>query len=360
MGSCLCTHGQCYCYYKNWHQTRERGSGEWRMAADLKQTPAWFLWLAVLGGFYVAALSSRLLVHLAHCLRRPRDLRRRYGAWAVVTGPTSGIGRSVALELAGRGLNLVLVGIDATDLREVSDAVMSRHPVETRAVVFDLSLVSTPQGDEALRRLRDAVDGLDVGLLVNNAGVMNPGAAFLHEADAEALIRMIRVNLWATTEVTAAVIPGMAARGRGAVVSVGSATSEAVASFPLHAVYSGTKRYVAVLSRGLAAEYAGGGVDVQCQAPMFVVTAMIDGFSPVWRPKPLVPTADAYARAAVRWVGRGGPLCVPSLRHRLLWCLLDVVPGCVQDWACLREGLRQRNTSRSRRSSTASACRASN
>ena len=152
-----------------------------------------------------------------------------------------------------------------------------------------------------MRRLREAVEGLDVGLLVNNAGVMSPRAAFLHEADAEALIRMIRVNLWATTEVTAAGIPGMAARGRGAVVSMGSATSEAVASFPLHAVYSGTKLYVAWLSRGLAAEYGGGGVDVQCQAPMFVATAMVAGFSAVWRPAPLVPTADAYARAAVRW-----------------------------------------------------------
>ncbi|XP_020160783.2 very-long-chain 3-oxoacyl-CoA reductase 1-like [Aegilops tauschii subsp. strangulata] len=345
---------------QNWHRTRERGSGEWRMAADLQQTPAWFLWLAVLGALHVAVLSSRLLVHLAHCVRRPKDLRRYYGTWAVVTGPTSGIGRSVALELARRGLDLVLVGIDAADLREVSDAVMSRHAVQTRTVVFDLSLVSTPQGDEALRRLRDVVEGLDVGVLVNNAGVMNPGAAFLHEADAEALIRMIRVNLWATTVVTAAVIPGMAARGRGAVVSMGSATSEAVSSFPLHAVYSGTKRYVAVLSGGLAAEYGGRGVDVQCQAPMFVATAMVAAFSALWRPAPLVPTADAYARAAVRWVGRGGPLCVPSLRHRLLWCLLDVVPGCVQDWACLREGLRQRKTSRSRRSSTASACHASN
>ncbi|XP_044958358.1 very-long-chain 3-oxoacyl-CoA reductase 1-like [Hordeum vulgare subsp. vulgare] len=325
------------------------------MAADL-QTPAWFLWPAVLGALHVAALLSRLLAHLAHCLRRPRDFRRCYGAWAVVTGPTSGIGRSVALELAGRGLNLVLVGLDAADLREVSDTITSRHAVETRTVVFDLSLVSTPQGDEALRRLRDAVEGLDVGVLVNNAGVMRPGAAFLHEGDAEAYVRMIRVNLWAPTAMAAAVIPGMAARGRGAVVNVGSGSSEAVSSFPLHAVYSGTKRYLARLSRGLAAEYAGRGVDVQCQAPLFVATEMMAGFSGVWRNKALAPTADAYARAAVRWVGRGGPLCVPSLRHRLLWCLLAAVPGCVQDWVCLREGMRQR------RSSPASACtpRASN
>jgi len=65
---------------------------------------------------------------------------------AVVTGPTSGIGRSVALELARRGLNLVLLDLDAANLQETSDVITSRHGVNTRTVVFDLSLVGTPQG----------------------------------------------------------------------------------------------------------------------------------------------------------------------------------------------------------------------
>ena len=109
--------------------------------------PAWFQYLAILGALYVAPFLLRLLAHLALCLRRrPEDLRRRYGAWAVVTGPTSGIGRSVALELARRGLNLVLVDLDASNLQEISSTIESRHAVQTRTVVFDLSLVATPQG----------------------------------------------------------------------------------------------------------------------------------------------------------------------------------------------------------------------
>uniref|UniRef100_A0A453IFH7 Estradiol 17-beta-dehydrogenase 12 n=1 Tax=Aegilops tauschii subsp. strangulata TaxID=200361 RepID=A0A453IFH7_AEGTS len=233
--------------------------------AYLQQAPAWFLWLASLGALYVAAFLPRLLVYLTHCLRRPEDLRLRYGTWAVVTGPTSGIGRSVALELARRGLNLVLVDLDAANLHEVSGTIMSRHAVQTMAVVFDLSLVSTPKGDEALRRLRDAVKKLDVGILVNNAGIAKPGAVFLHEADVEAWVRMIRVNLWAVTEVTAAVLPGMLRRGRGAIVNMGSASSEGINSFPLHTMYSATKRYVAQFSRSLYVEYKSKGIDVQCQ-----------------------------------------------------------------------------------------------
>ena len=111
-----------------------------------QQAPAWFISLALLGAVCVAVSTFRLLVHLTHCLRRSRDLRRRYGEWAVVTGPTSGIGRAVALELARRGLNLVLVDLSAANLQEVSDTIRSSHAGKTMTVVFDLSLVSTPQG----------------------------------------------------------------------------------------------------------------------------------------------------------------------------------------------------------------------
>ena len=119
------------------------------MASSLRQesaAPAWFVSLAILGALYIAPSVLRLLTHIALCLRWPKDLRR-YGAWAVVTGPTSGIGRSMALELARRGLNLVLVDLNAANIREIYKTIGSRHGVRTKTVVFDLSLVSTAQGN---------------------------------------------------------------------------------------------------------------------------------------------------------------------------------------------------------------------
>jgi 17beta-estradiol 17-dehydrogenase / very-long-chain 3-oxoacyl-CoA reductase len=69
-------------------------------------------------------------------------------------------------------------------------------------------------GDEAIRQLREAVQGLDdVGVLVNNAGVAEPGC--VHKVDVESLVRMIRVNLSALTQVTAAVLPVMLEKGEG-------------------------------------------------------------------------------------------------------------------------------------------------
>ncbi|CAD6336860.1 unnamed protein product [Miscanthus lutarioriparius] len=256
--------------------------------------PAWmWLFYATIGALYVAGHCFRLLRHLALCLRKPKDLRRRYGSWAVITGPTSGLGWSMAMELARAGLNLVLVGRDPAKLQDVSDKIARCHGVQTRTVVFDLSLVSTAQGDEAMRRLREAIEGLDVGVLVNNAGVNKPGALYLHEVEVESLMRMVRVNLQALTEVTAAVLPGMVQRRRGAVVNIGSGSTLAVPSFPLYSVYAATKRYVAVFSKNLYVEYKSKGIDVQCQAPFFVATRMVSSAVRDKWLSPLVPTPDA-------------------------------------------------------------------
>ena len=109
--------------------------------------PLWFVMLASLGALYVVAVGSRLLAFLALCLSRPKDLRWSYGEWAIVTGPTSGLGRSMAMELARRGLNLVLLDLSAANLKDTSDVIKSSHDVKTKTVVFDLSLVGTAQGD---------------------------------------------------------------------------------------------------------------------------------------------------------------------------------------------------------------------
>ncbi|KAI4973711.1 very-long-chain 3-oxoacyl-CoA reductase 1-like [Hordeum vulgare subsp. vulgare] len=324
--------------------------------ALLRQQEPWFVWLAVLGSLYLAAFACRLLhiSGIALCLHGPKDLRR-YGAWAVVTGPTSGIGRSMALELARCGLNIVIVGRDPAKLEDIGRTVCETHRVLTKTVQFDFSLVTTPQGEEAMVRFRQAVHGLEVGLLVNNAGVATPHATYLHEADAEAWVRMIRVNLWAMTDVTAAVLPGMLERRRGAIVNIGSGAAEALPSYPLYCVYAASKRYISQLSRSLYVEYRGKGIDVQCQAPLYVDTKMVTNM--VTRGGLLsyliFPTSDAYASAAARWIGHRRPICMPNLGHRLQWCLSYFVPDRILVAHRLRENLRQRVIFQQLRSSSA-------
>ncbi|XP_051219825.2 LOW QUALITY PROTEIN: very-long-chain 3-oxoacyl-CoA reductase 1 [Lolium perenne] len=306
--------------------------------------PVWFISLAALGALYLSAACIPLLAHLALCLRRPIDLRRRYGTWAVITGPTTGFGKATAMELASRGISLVLLDLDAANLQSVSESIARTHPsIQTKTVVFDLSLVGTAAGDQSIQELREAVEGLDVGVLVNNAAVARPGAMYVHEADMERLARMIRVNVTGLTEVTAAVLPGMLQRGRGAIVNVGSGSTVAVPSFLLYTVYSATKRYVAHLSRCLDVEYKSKGIDVQCQVPFYVHTGMLSPAVKATLTFPaFVATAEAYARDAARWIGHGGAICVPDASQQLQWFLAGMVPDAVHDWYRLRQHLKHR------------------
>ncbi|KAF8779142.1 hypothetical protein HU200_002815 [Digitaria exilis] len=107
--------------------------------------------MATIGTLYAISGCFRLLRFPVLCLRRPKDLRRCYSSWAVLTGPTSGLGCSMAMELARVGLNLVLVGRIPAKLQDISDKIARFHGMQTKTVVFDLSLVSTPEGAEAMR-----------------------------------------------------------------------------------------------------------------------------------------------------------------------------------------------------------------
>src|SRR5438445_611915 len=131
------------------------------------------------------------------------------GQRALVTGATSGIGRAVALQLARDGAEVLVHGRDATRGAETVDEI-SAAGGKARFVAADL-------GDPAdVRRLADEAGDVDV--LVNNAGisVWGPTADF----DVETFDAMFASNVRAPFLLVAAIAPGMAARGRGSIVSV--------------------------------------------------------------------------------------------------------------------------------------------
>ncbi|URD86826.1 short chain dehydrogenase [Musa troglodytarum] len=292
----------------------------------LQTLPTWLLLAAAVGVLALLRLSFAALRWAFVTFLRPGKDLRRYGSWAVVTGSTDGIGRAFALQLARRGLNLVLVGRSPDKLRDVADAVRAARdpPIRVETVVVDLA------GDlaDGVARLGTAIQGLDVGILVNNAGVSYPYARFFHEVDEELMRNLIKVNVEGVTRMTQAVLPGMLERKRGAIVNIGSGAAIVIPSDPLYAVYAATKAYVDQFSRCLYVEYKGKGIDVQCQVPLYVATKMAS----IRKSSFFVPSADTYARAALRWIGYG-PRCTPYWPHSLIWCLLSVIPeSAIDQW----------------------------
>ncbi|KAG0489283.1 hypothetical protein HPP92_008094 [Vanilla planifolia] len=150
--------------------------------ASLKEQPAWILALSTVGFLSILKASVGTLLWLYVSFIRPGRNIAGYGSWAVVTGATDGIGRSIAFQLAGRGLGLVLVGRSPDKLRDVSAAIRDENPkarIETVLIDFAGDLV------EGIARLKEAIKGMDVGILVNNAGMSYPYAKYFHEVDAE-------------------------------------------------------------------------------------------------------------------------------------------------------------------------------
>ncbi|CAN6235418.1 unnamed protein product [Urochloa humidicola] len=305
--------------------------------ADAQPPPAWALALAALGLLATARAAARLALWLYAAFLRPaKPLRRRYGAWAVVTGATDGIGRALAFRLAAAGLDVVLVGRSPDKLAAVAAdlkaANKQRRPdAEVRTFVVDFA------DDDAAARvgaLAELLRGLDVGVLVNNVGASYPYARYFHEVDEELARKLIRLNVEAVTRVTHAVLPGMVERRRGAIVNMGSGASAVMPSDPLYAVYVATKAYVDQFSRCLYVEYRSKGIDVQCQVPIQVATKLAS----IRKPTFLAPSPEAYARAAVRYIGHE-PRCSPYWTHALVGFFISLLPEPIADRMFLNRNL---------------------
>jgi 17beta-estradiol 17-dehydrogenase / very-long-chain 3-oxoacyl-CoA reductase len=259
-------------------------------------------------------------------LRPPKNLKQ-YGSWALVTGSTDGIGRALASELASKGLGLILVGRDPLKLEATCQQIREENGgnLSVKTIVIDFSKL---RGDEIAKKIEEGIEGLDVGILINNAGLAYPYPQFLHEADPEMVESIVGVNIVGTTWVTKAVLPGMLKRKKGAIVNIGAGASGAgVPSFPLVTIYAATKAFTTMLSRSISLEYKQHGIDIQNQVPMLVATKM----TYIERSSLFIPSPEMYSKASLRAIGYEQS-SMPYWPHSLQTWLLRALPDALVDW----------------------------
>ncbi|WP_395310364.1 glucose 1-dehydrogenase [Mycobacterium sp. AMU20-3851] len=189
------------------------------------------------------------------------NITRFAGRTALVTGSTGGLGVAVAHALAAEGAHVIVTGRSA----ERGDAVVAdirARGGSARFVAADLAA-----GESAVRVL--AASAGEVDILVNNAGIWSTPEPTEDISEAT-LLASYRANVVGPFLLTGALAPGMARRGHGAIVNIGSITG--LIGGDKSALYNSTKAAVHSLTKSWAAEFGPSGVRVNAVAPGPIAT----------------------------------------------------------------------------------------
>lgn len=177
----------------------------------------------------------------------------------LITGATFGIGYELAKRFARDGDQLVLVARSEARLAEVSAELSALGAAAVIALVKDLANPAAPE--EIFQAV--AGKGLEIDLLVNNAGFGDHGAFLNTEWKKNA--DMVQVNITSLLHLTRLFLPGMTERGRGRILNV--ASTAAFQPGPYMAIYYASKAFVLSFSEALAEECRGTGVTVTALCP---------------------------------------------------------------------------------------------
>lgn len=223
------------------------------------------------------------------------EFHQRYGPWAVVAGASEGLGQAWSHLLAERGLNLVTLARRAEPLERDAELIRRRYRVEVKPVAIDLG------SRELAPAFETATAGLDIGLLVYNAGYWV--IAEFMTTSLEDHLRMLDVNCRGPLTLARQLAPRLQSRGRGGVVLMSSMSGFQGAA--LLSTYAATKAFDTVLAEGLWAELRTQGVNVLACAAGAMATPGFYQVTPRDKQDKALPMRpEAVAREALEALGR--------------------------------------------------------
>jgi NAD(P)-dependent dehydrogenase (short-subunit alcohol dehydrogenase family) len=187
------------------------------------------------------------------------------GQVAIVTGAGRGIGRAIALELAGLGADIVVAEVDPAAAQATAEAIRS---LGRQAVAVETDVTRRESRQAMVEQTLAAFGRIDV--LVNNAGIYRAAAPL--ELTEEQWDAVLNVNARAVMFCTQAVLPTMLAARRGSVVNIASMAGKIAT--PTAIPYGVSKAAVISLTRSLAMAFARDGIRVNCVCPGLVDTPM--------------------------------------------------------------------------------------
>lgn len=182
---------------------------------------------------------------------------------ALITGATSGIGKSTALTLAKNGYSIIATGRRSEKLEELGQELAK--DVDFLPLVFDVR-----ERETVLKILRDLPEKWQaIDVLINNAGNAH-GMDPFQTGDLDDWDAMIDINVKGLLYVSKAIVPGMCTRKSGMVINIGSIAGKEV--YPNGNVYCGSKAAVDAITKGMRMDLNPFGIRVVAIHPGLVET----------------------------------------------------------------------------------------
>ncbi|XP_047740237.1 inactive hydroxysteroid dehydrogenase-like protein 1 isoform X2 [Hyalella azteca] len=173
----------------------------------------------------------------------------------------------------------------------------SLYKVDTAIIQADFS-----EGRSLYSRIKEQLAGKEIGVLINNVGVMIPYPKLYEEITEEEIWRHINVNMGSVAAMMSIIMPQMLARGKGAVVNIASIA--AYGPMPMLSIYAASKAFVEFLSRAVACDYfMRRGITVQTVTPCYVSTNMTSFSKYTHSTNLFIPTPAQFAASAVSSIG---------------------------------------------------------
>ena len=240
-------------------------------------------------------------------------------ALAMVTGASSGIGKSFAEALATRGSDLVLVARNRARLDELAAELRQRHGRDVSVLVADLE-----KPDELGQVEKRLHEDARIDLLVNNAGYGITGNfADVSVAQSQG---QIDCNVVALTRLAHAALTTMKPSRRGGIINV--ASGAAFLPTPQISVYCATKAYVVNFSLALHEETRAHGVHCMVVCPGFTRTEFQSraNYDTSAMPSFVWQTADDVVKETLAAYDRGETLLVPGFQNRMTMLMTNLIP----------------------------------
>ncbi len=186
----------------------------------------------------------------------------------IVTGASSDIGRGIVKRFIDEGAKVILV---ARDLKKLE---VARKEIGNEEMTASISCDLTDESQvlQAVNQIMDTYGKIDI--LINNAGAINDPVHF-HEMKDSEIKKLIDINLFGVFHMTKAVLSKMSDVKSGAIVNIGSISSERAIPRVHLAVYSSTKAAISMFTKSIAVEYARRNIRCNCVNPGIINSGMI-------------------------------------------------------------------------------------